>query len=65
VFLDGEDVGEITSGGFSPTLGRSIGLARVRGDVTDRCSVEIRGKQVEARVVKPPFVRNGEAKVEL
>ncbi len=65
VFLDGEDVGEITSGGFSPTLGRSIGLARVRGDVTDQCTVEIRGKQVEARVVKPPFVRNGEAKVEL
>lgn len=65
VFSGGEDVGEITSGGFSPTLGRSIGLARVRGDITDQCAVEIRGKQVEARVVKPPFVRNGEAKIEL
>jgi aminomethyltransferase len=65
VFSGGKDVGEITSGGFSPTLGRSIGLARVRGDITGQCAVEIRGKHVEARVVKPPFVRNGEAKVEL
>ncbi|MCP3868051.1 MAG: glycine cleavage system aminomethyltransferase GcvT [Gammaproteobacteria bacterium] len=65
VFSEGEPVGEITSGGFSPTLGRSIGLARVSPGVTGECTVEIRGKQVGARVVKAPFVRFGEARITL
>jgi aminomethyltransferase len=65
VLIDGEPVGEITSGGFSPTLERSIALARVRRDVGERCAVEIRGKTVPARVVKPPFVRHGKARIEL
>jgi aminomethyltransferase len=51
--------GETTSGTFSPTLGRSIALARVPAAVSDHCFVEIRGKQLRARVVKPPFVRYG------
>ena len=58
VFADGEPVGEITSGAFSPTLGYSIAMARVRradGDLT----VEIRNKQNPVQAVVPPFVRNG------
>jgi aminomethyltransferase len=57
--------GEITSGTFSPTLGRSIALARVPAGVMpeDRVEVEIRDKRLAARVVKPPFVRNGEVLV--
>ena len=57
--------GEITSGTFSPTLGASIALARVPAGVAAnaRVSVEIRGKQLAARVVKPPFVRHGKALV--
>jgi aminomethyltransferase len=55
--------GEVTSGTFSPTLQRSIGLARVPAATGDRCEVEIRGKLVPARVVRPPFVRNGKATV--
>jgi aminomethyltransferase len=53
--------GEITSGTFSPTLSGSIGLARVPLGVApgDGVTVEIRGKPLAARVVKPPFVRNG------
>jgi glycine cleavage system T protein (aminomethyltransferase) len=53
--------GEITSGTFSPTLGKSIALARVPSGVApgDNVRVEIRDKQLAARVVKPPFVRNG------
>ena len=53
--------GEITSGTFSPTLGKSIALARVPSGVApgDNVTVEIRDKQLAARVVKPPFVRNG------
>ncbi len=52
--------GEITSGSFSPTLGRAIALARVPAGTTEGVEVDIRGRRVTARVVKPPFVRNGE-----
>ena len=65
VFVDGAGEGEVTSGSFSPTLGRSIALARVPTGTGDSCEVEIRGKRLAARVVKPPFVRNGRARIEL
>jgi len=65
VLIDGQPAGEITSGGFSPTLQRSIALARVRHDIGATCAVDIRGKATPARVVKPPFVRNGQARIEL
>ena len=55
--------GEITSGSFSPTLGVAIALARVPAQAKDQCKVEIRGKQLAARIVKPPFVRHGKALV--
>jgi aminomethyltransferase len=57
--------GEITSGTFSPTLGYSIALARVPVGVKpgDSVQVDLRGKPVNAVVVKPPFVRNGKALV--
>jgi len=55
--------GEITSGTFSPTLGRSIALARVPADCGDQVQVEIRGKLYAAQVVKAPFVRHGKALV--
>jgi aminomethyltransferase len=57
--------GEVTSGTFSPTLQRSIGLARVPAATGDRCEVEIRGKLVPARVVRPPFVRHGKVTIAL
>ena len=55
--------GEVTSGTMSPTLGVSIGLARVPGDVQPGQTVEvdIRGKWVPALVCKLPFVRHGKA----
>ena len=53
--------GEVTSGTFSPTLERSIALARVPAGTTERVQVDIRGKLLGARVVKPPFVRKGRA----
>ena len=58
--------GEITSGGFSPTLGKAIALARLPSAVAagSRCAVEVRGKHLAARVVKYPFVRNGKSCVE-
>jgi aminomethyltransferase len=63
VKVEGHDDGEVTSGTFSPTLGRSIGLARVPAGVGERCRVEIRGRLLEARVLRPPFVRNGKPRV--
>ncbi len=53
--------GEITSGTFSPTLGQSIALARLPGAATvgEIVHVVIRDKKLAARIVKPPFVRNG------
>jgi aminomethyltransferase len=64
--FDGErEVGEITSGGFSPTLERSIGMARVAADAGDSLQVDIRGKKLPLRRVKMPFVRNGQAQIEI
>ncbi|MDE2197054.1 MAG: glycine cleavage system aminomethyltransferase GcvT [Gammaproteobacteria bacterium] len=63
VIADGAGEGEITSGTFSPTLQRSIALARVPVASGDALQVDIRGKLVNARVVKPPFVRNGKVLV--
>jgi aminomethyltransferase len=57
--------GEVTSGSFSPTLERSIGFARLPVAAAGTVEVDIRGKRVPARLVKPPFVRNGKALVEL
>lgn len=65
LFQGDREVGEITSGGFAPTLERSIALARVAADLGDRCEVEVRGRRLPARVVKPPFVRDGQACIDL
>ena len=57
--------GEVTSGSFSPTLNRSIALARVPRTAAAHVQVEIRGKLHTARIVKPPFVRHGKALISL
>jgi len=56
-----QGAGEITSGSFSPTLERSIALARVPKEVQigDTVQVAIRDKMLAAKVVKYPFARNG------
>lgn len=55
--------GEVTSGTFSPTLTQSIAFARLPVGIAvgSEVAVEIRDKQLTARVVKPPFVRNGKS----
>lgn len=60
VYADGRLIGETTSGGFAPTLEQSIALARVEAGTGETCEVEIRGKRVTAKVVKPPFARQGQ-----
>ncbi len=53
--------GEILSGSFSPTLGKSIAFARVPAGTSGTLQADIRGKLVPVRVVKYPFVRDGNA----
>ncbi|MCJ8313837.1 MAG: glycine cleavage system protein T, partial [Pseudomonadales bacterium] len=56
----GEKVGEITSGTFSPSLQNSIAMARVTGKVQSSYQIEMRSRLVNAKVVTMPFVRNGQ-----
>jgi len=65
VVVDGVGEGEITSGGFSPTIGRSIALARVPAGDYDRAKVDVRGKLLNVRIVKTPFVRNGQIRIDV
>lgn len=65
IFDGDREVGEITSGGFSPSLERSIAMARVAGDAGDELAVDIRGKKIPLIKVKAPFVRNGKACIEI
>jgi aminomethyltransferase len=55
--------GELTSGTFSPTLERSIGFARVPAGASGNVQVDIRGKLLNAHIVKFPFVRNGKSQI--
>jgi len=65
----GRELGITTSGGFAPTLRHSVALARLAADSGlqpgDPCEVDIRGKLTPARLVKPPFVRNGAILIDL
>ena len=58
--------GVTTSGSFAPTLNRSIALARVPAAVSagDTVEVEVRGKGLRARLVTPPFVRDGRSLID-
>ena len=51
--------GVLTSGAFSPTLGYSIGFARVPLGAAGTASVEIRKKRFDVQLVKARFVRKG------
>jgi aminomethyltransferase len=65
VLVSGLGEGETTSGTFSPTLERSIAFARVPAGTTGRVQVDIRGKLLNASVVKLPFVRFGKPRIDL
>jgi aminomethyltransferase len=56
--LDDTDIGEVTSGTFSPSLKAGIGMALLARGVAegDEVRVDVRGKPSLMRVVKPPFV---------
>ena len=55
----GDEVGVVSSGNFSPVLGQGIALAFMAPDVAigDDVVIDVRGRDLPARVVKPPFHR--------
>lgn len=55
----GEELGRTTSGTFSPTLKQGIGLALLDRSVAegDEVVLDVRGRDLRCRVVKPPFVQ--------
>jgi glycine cleavage system T protein (aminomethyltransferase) len=57
----GAGEGEITSGTFSPSLKQAIAIARVPMAIGETCEVEVRGKLLRAKVVKPVFFREGQS----
>lgn len=59
VVVDGIGEGEITSGTFSPTLQCSVAIARVPVETGDTAQVDLRGKLIDVKVIKLPFVRHG------
>ena len=60
VLIDGQPVGDVTSGNFSPMLEHGIALGFLPPDVTDGQAIEIegRGDNLTGRVVKLPFWRH-------
>ncbi|KTD24268.1 MULTISPECIES: glycine cleavage system aminomethyltransferase GcvT [Legionella] len=60
VIVEGHADGIITSGTYSPTLAKSIALARVPAKTGEQVMVDIRGKLIPAKVVKPRFVKHGQ-----
>jgi aminomethyltransferase len=59
VLRGSDDVGVVTSGNFSPSLGHGIALAFLQPDIDVGAAlqVDVRGQLLDARVVKPPFVK--------
>jgi len=65
--LEKPEIGVVTSGSVSPTLGKAVALALVQADVAEPgivLQVEIRGKQFPAIVVGLPFYKNGTARLD-
>jgi len=59
IFAGDEKVGYVTSGGQSPTLKKGIGLAYIdkpHHKANNELSIDIRGKRLKIKIIKPPFV---------
>ncbi len=60
VNAEGEQIGEVTSGTMSPTLGKGIGMGYVKNEFSKPGSevfVRVRNKDMKAQIVKLPFVK--------
>jgi aminomethyltransferase len=60
VLQDGQTVGRVTSGTFSPTLNKGLGMAYLPPSLAapgQQLEIEVRGRRLPARVVGLPFYR--------
>ncbi|MHA1783047.1 MAG: glycine cleavage system aminomethyltransferase GcvT [Promethearchaeota archaeon] len=61
IFKDGKEIGYVTSGGYSPTLKKTIGLGLIKTEfsqVGTKIDIEIRNKLLKGVIVPIPFYRN-------
>ncbi|MBD3367911.1 MAG: glycine cleavage system aminomethyltransferase GcvT [Candidatus Eisenbacteria bacterium] len=59
IIVGGETVGEVTSGTFSPSLERAIGMGYVPDGTNGGIEIDVRGTAVPATIVPLPFYRDG------
>ena len=62
IFIEGNEIGYITSGTFAPTVGKTVALALVKTEfskIGQELDVQIRNKFKKAIVVKTPFYTRG------
>ena len=64
VLADGKEVGVVTSGGPSPSLGGGVALARVEAGAfkAPGFKIEVRGEMIDAAPVKGPFYKQASHK---
>jgi len=67
VFAGGAEVGHVTSGSFSPSLGHAVALAYVKADAAQNDAFIVKTGKAELEAVKTelPFYKNGTARVKL
>ena len=61
IYIGTNAVGKVTSGTHSPTLSYGIGLGYIQSNYTkigQQIKIEIRGKLLDAEIVKTPFLKN-------
>ena len=61
IFIKGKEIGYVTSGGYSPTLKKTIGLGLVESQYSEvgmKLEIEIRNKHLKGEIVATPFYRN-------
>jgi aminomethyltransferase len=61
IFINGKQIGYVTSGGYSPTLKKTIGLGLILkqySEINTEIEIEIRNKLLKGKVVEIPFYRN-------
>ena len=61
IFIKGKEIGYVTSGGYSPTLKKTIGLGLVEkqySEIGTEFEIEIRNKFLRGKIVATPFYRN-------
>ncbi|MDP8239757.1 MAG: glycine cleavage system aminomethyltransferase GcvT [Candidatus Hatepunaea meridiana] len=62
IYIKGEKVGYVTSGGFSPIMNKAIGLGYVNKPYTDVgniIEIDLRGRRIKAEIVQTPFYKRG------